>query len=125
MTQTAPDAAARVATFLDAFEDPAHPQGAISTLRTEGLRLTVADLRAVLAEVQRLTDELDCAGWSSDRGWSREIDLTAERDEARKITRTLTLHIGIVATRALLRAKLEIDPLPEWFYGPYGVDGTR
>lgn len=45
-----PDAADRVTAFLDAFADPAHPQGAISTLRSEGLRLTVTDLREVLAQ---------------------------------------------------------------------------
>lgn len=41
----------RVTAFLDAFEDPAHPyHGTINTLRSEGLQLTVADLREVLAE---------------------------------------------------------------------------
>lgn len=48
MTETT--ARQRVTAFLDALEDSAHPHGAISTLRSEGLRLTVADLRAVLAE---------------------------------------------------------------------------
>jgi hypothetical protein len=60
MTHDTP--AGRVGAFLDAFEDPGHPQGAISTQRSrhrdEALRLTVADLRAVLAENQAMRDAI-------------------------------------------------------------------
>lgn len=48
MTPETHAALGRVIAFLDAFEDEAHPQGAISTLRTEGLRLTAPDLRTLL-----------------------------------------------------------------------------
>lgn len=49
MTPETQAAAERVARFLDAWEDPDQGRGAISTLRTEGLRLTPLDLRLVLA----------------------------------------------------------------------------
>lgn len=49
MTPDVHAALGRVIAFLDAFEDDAtHPEGAINTLRTEGLRLTAVDLRTLL-----------------------------------------------------------------------------
>lgn len=51
MTPDVQAAAERVAAFLDAWEDPAQGRGAISTLRSEGLRLTALDLRRVLAAI--------------------------------------------------------------------------
>jgi len=52
-------AAERVRAFLAAFEDSAHPQGAISTLRSEGLRLTAADLRELLADRDNLAAAIE------------------------------------------------------------------
>jgi hypothetical protein len=85
----------------------------------------VAHVAELLVEVQRLTDELDALQASSDQAWTREIDLRAGRDEARRITRTFTRHVGIVAARALCRSKLDIDPLPEWFYGIHAEESAR
>lgn len=41
-------------------------------------RQLLAHRRELLAEVQRLTDELDSAGWSSDHSWTREVELVQE-----------------------------------------------
>lgn len=54
--------------------------------------------RELLAEVQRLTDELDCAGSSSDRSWSREVALTQENarltDEVAELKRQVAAARG-------------------------------
>lgn len=66
---TASRATARVAAFLDAFEDPAHPyHGTINTLRSEGLTLMVADLRAVLGELERLRGLTNPPTWTAPDG---------------------------------------------------------
>lgn len=41
-------------------------------------------------------------------------NLRAERDEAQRIARILVRHVGVVATAALCRNKLELDQLPDW-----------
>lgn len=51
--------------------------GQMAPVTAEGQR------RELLAEVQRLTDELDCAGSSSDRAWTREHDLLQEVQQLR------------------------------------------
>jgi hypothetical protein len=61
MTDQTP--AERVRAFVDAWHDPAHPQGSISTQRVasrdEALRLTADDLRALLDERDQLAADLE------------------------------------------------------------------
>lgn len=52
MTPETHAALGRVTAFLDAWEDHSAQLGAISTLRSEGLRLTAADLRVLLAAAE-------------------------------------------------------------------------
>lgn len=59
MTPDVQAAAERVRAFLDAWEDPAQGRGAISTLRSEGLRLTALDLRMLLAALDPAEQPID------------------------------------------------------------------
>jgi hypothetical protein len=81
----------RIRAFLEAFADPEHPQGAISTLRSEGLRLTVDDLAQLLerdayAERTRLELAEKCADYRHQRDEARTIldRVTAQMQEYAK-----------------------------------------
>lgn len=76
MTPDVQVAAERVAAFLDAWEDPAEGRGAISTLRSEGLRLTPLDLRLVLAALDPADVPINPTTWTAPDG--TVLDLTRQ-----------------------------------------------
>jgi transcriptional regulator with GAF, ATPase, and Fis domain len=76
----------------------------------------VTDLDRSALKTQELRDERSraVAKWYEQK--KRADQAETERDDARRIARTLTRHVGVVAATALCHAKLGIDP-PDWFFG--------
>ena len=72
----------------------------------------------LLAENQRLGDELDAAQSSGDRSWGREHELLADLDEGRRIARALYDPKNHPADTA---EHLELEELPGWLTAETGV----
>jgi len=107
-------AAERVRAFLAAFEDPAHPRGAISTLRSEGLRLTAADLRTVLAALDPAETRTEWATrqrWPSD-GTEQITDPVEEWLARRRVTQYPAMHPALMHRRVSYGPWIEGEPEP-------------
>jgi uncharacterized protein YhaN len=103
--QPVDQAAERVAAFLEAFADDDHTQGAISTLRSEGLRLTVADLRTALDRLRELEAEQQRTQTAIERKDRLLRRLEEQRDK--ESARATRLEGNLSAVRGWARSNLE------------------
>ena len=111
MTPETHAALGRVIEFLDAFEDPAHPQGAISTLRTEGLRLTAEDLR-ILLDVVDPTPTIEW-GYRHRRATGEFDDVAYAEKQSRHIAAANPETVTLIHRYAVRRP----DDVSEWIEG--------
>lgn len=119
MTPDVHAALGRVIAFLDAFEDEAYPQGAISTLRSEGLRLEAKDLRTLLDVV----DPTPTIEW----GVRFRFDQVGETDVPYKTEEGARAAVPSSAAHSLLHRFVvrRPDDVSAWIEGEPAAEPTR